>query len=220
MAWHWATNVLNAKFLISNCYTDRNFGSNRPEVIYAVFQLFTNWAVLWKVPHSACRSVCLRQTKRSGGCLSEKTSKSPASEPARTPVGIFRSASSAPKNSSGCAGGGGGGRSRLSLDHRIGRDLLERQRIRGPRHCPADRLATGRAYADLLDADNFTTATTRSCARSTRMKGDGIPFQIEYLFRPNGRNGKTILLARGQRSLVCGRRRPASGSLWHRPAHR
>ena len=57
-------------------------------------------------------------------------------------------------------------------------------------HCPADRLATGRAYADLLDTDNFTTRYDAVMRAVHKDEGEGIPYQIEYLFRPDGKNGK------------------------------
>jgi diguanylate cyclase (GGDEF)-like protein len=58
-------------------------------------------------------------------------------------------------------------------------------------HCPADRLATGRAYADLLDSDNFTTRYDAVMRTVHKDEGEGISYQIEYLFRPDGKNGKT-----------------------------
>ncbi|WP_162918484.1 putative bifunctional diguanylate cyclase/phosphodiesterase [Taklimakanibacter deserti] len=58
-------------------------------------------------------------------------------------------------------------------------------------HCPASRLVTGRAYADLLDADNFTTRYDAVMRTVYKDEGEGIPYQIEYLFRPDGKNGRT-----------------------------
>ncbi|MGE4250673.1 MAG: putative bifunctional diguanylate cyclase/phosphodiesterase [Parvibaculaceae bacterium] len=58
-------------------------------------------------------------------------------------------------------------------------------------HCPAGRLATGRAYADLLDTDNFTTRYDAVMRTVYKDEGEGIPYQIEYLFRPDGKNGRT-----------------------------
>jgi diguanylate cyclase (GGDEF)-like protein len=58
-------------------------------------------------------------------------------------------------------------------------------------HCPVDRLGTGRAFADLLDSDNFTTRYDAVMRTVHKDEGEGIPYQIEYLFRPDGKNGKT-----------------------------
>lgn len=57
-------------------------------------------------------------------------------------------------------------------------------------HCPPQRLATGRAYAALLDVDNFTTRYDAVMRTVYKDEGEGIPYQIEYLFRPDGKNGK------------------------------
>lgn len=57
-------------------------------------------------------------------------------------------------------------------------------------HCQGDRLATGRSYAELLDADNFTTRYDAVMRTVYKDEGEGIPYQIEYLFRPDGKNGK------------------------------
>ncbi len=56
--------------------------------------------------------------------------------------------------------------------------------------CPVSAAGSGRAYASLLDVDNMTSrydTVMRSHANDT---GDGVPFQIEYLLRPDGREGK------------------------------
>jgi diguanylate cyclase (GGDEF)-like protein len=58
-------------------------------------------------------------------------------------------------------------------------------------HCPSARLNTGRAYADLLDTDNFTTRYDAVMRTVHKDEGEGIPYQIEYLFRPDGKNGRT-----------------------------
>ena len=50
-------------------------------------------------------------------------------------------------------------------------------------------IESGKAYAALLDPDNFTSrfdAVMRSAATDD---GAGVPYQIEYLFRPHGREG-------------------------------
>ena len=58
-------------------------------------------------------------------------------------------------------------------------------------HCAAGRLTTGRAYAALLDTDNFTTRYDAVMRSVYKDEGEGIPYQIEYLFRPGGKDGKT-----------------------------
>ena len=58
-------------------------------------------------------------------------------------------------------------------------------------HCPPQRLATGRAYAGLLDTDNFTTRYDAVMRTVYKDEGEGIPYQVEYLFRPDGKTGKT-----------------------------
>ncbi len=58
-------------------------------------------------------------------------------------------------------------------------------------HCPAARLTTGRSFAALLDVDNFTTRYDAVMRTVYKDEGEGIPYQIEYLFRPDGKNGKT-----------------------------
>ena len=55
--------------------------------------------------------------------------------------------------------------------------------------CIARGRASGRAYADLLDTDNFTSRY--DAVMRTVDEGEGVPYQIEYLFRPDGRNGQT-----------------------------
>ena len=52
------------------------------------------------------------------------------------------------------------------------------------------RLGTGRALPSLLDADNFTSRYDTVMRTVGTDEGEGVPFQIEYLFRPDGRNGR------------------------------
>jgi diguanylate cyclase (GGDEF)-like protein len=54
--------------------------------------------------------------------------------------------------------------------------------------CPTAQVSTGKSFAMFLDGDNMTTrfdAVMNSKARDT---GDGIPFRIEYQFKPEGRS--------------------------------
>ena len=59
--------------------------------------------------------------------------------------------------------------------------------------CPATEIATGRNFAGFLDAENFTSRYDTIMRTSVTDDGDGVPYQIEYLFRPDGRMGKRAL---------------------------
>jgi diguanylate cyclase (GGDEF)-like protein len=56
--------------------------------------------------------------------------------------------------------------------------------------CEPDAVKSGRAYANLLDTDNFTSRYDTVMRAQTNDDGSGVPFQIEYLFRPDGRTGR------------------------------
>jgi diguanylate cyclase (GGDEF)-like protein len=51
----------------------------------------------------------------------------------------------------------------------------------------AGLVMSGRGYASLLDPDNFTSRFEAVMHTSEIDEGKGVPFQIEYLFRPHGR---------------------------------
>ncbi|MGH6875278.1 MAG: GGDEF domain-containing protein, partial [Aestuariivirgaceae bacterium] len=51
----------------------------------------------------------------------------------------------------------------------------------------ASLVMSGRGYASLLDPDNFTSRFEAVMHTSQIDEGQGVPFQIEYLFRPRGR---------------------------------
>jgi len=59
--------------------------------------------------------------------------------------------------------------------------------------CDLGALASGRAFAGMLDADNFTTRHDTVMHSRARDEGAGVPFQIEYLFRPQGRVGRQAI---------------------------
>ncbi len=59
--------------------------------------------------------------------------------------------------------------------------------------CEAGAIASGRSFAALLDAENFTSRYDTIMRSSIGDDGDGVPYQIEYLFRPDGRLGKRAL---------------------------
>lgn len=52
-------------------------------------------------------------------------------------------------------------------------------------------LATGRAFASFLDPDNFTSRYDTVMRSTVTDDGVGVPFQIEYKFRPEGRLGRS-----------------------------
>ena len=56
--------------------------------------------------------------------------------------------------------------------------------------CPVAQVSTGRDFAARLDVDNFTTRYDAVMRTAVADDGGGVPYQIEYLFRPEGRTGK------------------------------
>ena len=56
--------------------------------------------------------------------------------------------------------------------------------------CKPEAAASGRAYANLLDGDNITSRYDTVMRSHAVDEGDGVAFQIEYLFRPDGRTGR------------------------------
>jgi diguanylate cyclase (GGDEF)-like protein len=54
-------------------------------------------------------------------------------------------------------------------------------------------IGTGKSYAALLDADNFTSRYDTVMRSSLADQGDGVAFEIEYLFRPQGRASTTAV---------------------------
>ncbi len=59
--------------------------------------------------------------------------------------------------------------------------------------CTPDSIASGRQFAALLDTDNFTSRYDTVMRTQAIDEGHGVPFQIEYLFRPDGRDGNRTL---------------------------
>ncbi len=59
--------------------------------------------------------------------------------------------------------------------------------------CPPQAAASGRAFAHLLDGDNITSRYDTVMRSYAIDEGDGVDFQIEYLFRPEGRTGKRAI---------------------------
>ena len=53
-----------------------------------------------------------------------------------------------------------------------------------------DQLSSGRAFAAYLDADNFTSRYDTVMRTPMVDEGNGVSFQIEYVFRPEGRAGR------------------------------
>lgn len=59
--------------------------------------------------------------------------------------------------------------------------------------CPISYIATGKRFAQLLDLDNFSTRYDTVMNAAGGDDGSGVPFQIEYVFRSEGRSRpKTI----------------------------
>jgi diguanylate cyclase (GGDEF)-like protein len=65
--------------------------------------------------------------------------------------------------------------------------------IKSVLECESDAAGSGRAYASLLDSDNITSRYDTVMRSHATDEGDGVPFQIEYLFRPEGRNGRRAI---------------------------
>ena len=59
--------------------------------------------------------------------------------------------------------------------------------------CDPARLATGRAFATFLDADNQTSRYDTVMHAAATDDGKGVPFQIEYKFRPEGRMARAAV---------------------------
>jgi diguanylate cyclase (GGDEF)-like protein len=53
--------------------------------------------------------------------------------------------------------------------------------------CPPEAVSTAKRFASLLDPDNLSTRYDMVMNTQALDKGDGIGFQLEYMFRPNGR---------------------------------
>ena len=59
--------------------------------------------------------------------------------------------------------------------------------------CKLEAAGSGRAYANLLDGDNITSRYDTVMRSHATDDGDGVAFQIEYLFRPDGRTGRRAI---------------------------
>ena len=57
----------------------------------------------------------------------------------------------------------------------------------------SDLVRSGRGYASLLDPDNFTSRFEAVMRTPSIDEGEGVPFQIEYLFRPKGRGDASAI---------------------------
>ena len=65
--------------------------------------------------------------------------------------------------------------------------------IKAVLECEAETAGSGRAYASLLDSDNITSRYDTVMRSHATDEGDGVAFQIEYLFRPEGRMGRRAI---------------------------
>ncbi len=72
-------------------------------------------------------------------------------------------------------------------------DIRWSPNIKAVLECDSRVAGTGRAYASLLDSDNITSRYDTVMRSHATDEGDGVPFQIEYLFRPDGRNGRRAI---------------------------
>jgi diguanylate cyclase (GGDEF)-like protein len=54
--------------------------------------------------------------------------------------------------------------------------------------CPISYISTGKRFAQLLDVDNFSTRYDTVMNAAATDEGSGVPFQIEYVFRSEGRS--------------------------------
>lgn len=59
--------------------------------------------------------------------------------------------------------------------------------------CNPATIGSGRGFANLLDPDNITSRYDSVMRTQARDAGNGVPYQIEYLFRPEGRHGGQAL---------------------------
>lgn len=54
--------------------------------------------------------------------------------------------------------------------------------------CPANYVSSGKRFASMLDVENVTSRFETVMNSKARDDGRGVPFQIEYMFRSQGRN--------------------------------
>ncbi len=59
--------------------------------------------------------------------------------------------------------------------------------------CGVAEIASGRGFAAFLDAENFTSRFDTVMRTQNTDMGAGVAFQIEYLFRPEGKQGKSAV---------------------------
>ena len=61
--------------------------------------------------------------------------------------------------------------------------------------CPIEAVASGKLFANMLDFENVTSRYETVMSSKAHDEGQGVPFQIEYMFRCQGRqNDKSIWL--------------------------
>lgn len=71
--------------------------------------------------------------------------------------------------------------------------------------CDPAAIATGRAFASYLDPDNITSRYDAVMRTTVIDDGHGVPFQIEYKFRPEGRLGRAQIWLEDQGSWYGGK---------------
>ena len=72
-------------------------------------------------------------------------------------------------------------------------DILWSPNMEAVLGCKLEAAGSGRAYANLLDGDNITSRYDTVMRSHAVDEGDGVAFQIEYLFRPDGRTGRRAI---------------------------
>jgi diguanylate cyclase (GGDEF)-like protein len=72
-------------------------------------------------------------------------------------------------------------------------DIRWSPNIKAVLECEEHVAGSGRAYASLLDSDNITSRYDTVMRSHAADEGNGVAFQIEYLFRPDGRNGRRAI---------------------------
>ncbi len=71
--------------------------------------------------------------------------------------------------------------------------------------CPIERLKTGKRFATFLDPENLTTRYEAVVQSRSRDNGSGVGFNIEYRFRPEGRNAERSIWLEDQGKWLAGR---------------
>jgi diguanylate cyclase (GGDEF)-like protein len=71
--------------------------------------------------------------------------------------------------------------------------------------CSLRDVATGKRYASLLDADNLTSRYETIILSNAQDSGSGVPYAIEYCFKPEGRQGEKAIWLEDEGRWFAGR---------------